>query len=233
MAVWLILATGMRRTEALGLTWGCVDLGNAYVDVRQTLDKNGKVKMKTKTSKSIRRIPIDPDTVKRLKTWKAEQAEDFLSWGESLSAKSPIASSQVCGFIGLDNMGRWWRSFCAASGFGVYVDDDGNELPQQQCNGNNFPIDKNGKPHSRTNPKPELNKHYERLHLHGLRHTYASMLVASGVDFKTVQYLMGHASASTTLNLYAHVQEGQNRAASDLIGTLIKVERPSQKVVNL
>ncbi|MDR1185109.1 MAG: site-specific integrase [Coriobacteriales bacterium] len=233
MAVWLVLATGMRRAEALGLTWGCVDLENAHIDIRQTLGKNGKIHMGAKTSKSIRRVPIDPDTVKRLKEWKVAQIEDFLSWGIPLSSTSPVISNQVCGFISLDNMGRWWRSFCVASGFGVYVGDNGDELPPQQYNDNGFPVDKNGKPYSRANPKPKLSKHYEGLHLHGLRHTYASMLVANGVDFKTVQYLMGHASASTTLNLYSHVQEGQKRAASNLIGSLIKAEKPNAKVVNL
>jgi integrase len=224
VAVWLVLATGMRRAEALGLTWECVDLKNAHIDIRQTLGKNGKIRMGAKTSKSIRRVPIDPDTVKRLEAWRAVQIEDFFSWGTPLSPTSPVISSQVCGFIGLDNMGRWWRSFCVASGFGVYVDDNGVLVPEHQSD---------DKPYSRVNKKPKLSKHYEGFHLHGLRHTYATQLIANGVDFKTVQYLMGHASASTTLNLYSHVQEGQKRAASDLIGSLIKAKKPSEKVVNL
>lgn len=39
---------------------------------------------------------------------------------------------------------------------------------------------------------------------HGLRHTFATMLLASGVDIKSAQYLLGHANAQTTLNIYAH-----------------------------
>ena len=40
---------------------------------------------------------------------------------------------------------------------------------------------------------------------HMLRHTYCSKLVKNGVSLKTVQYLMGHASVSMSLNIYAHV----------------------------
>lgn len=39
---------------------------------------------------------------------------------------------------------------------------------------------------------------------HVLRHTFCTELVAAGVDLKTVQYLMGHADAYTTANIYAH-----------------------------
>jgi integrase len=40
---------------------------------------------------------------------------------------------------------------------------------------------------------------------HDLRHTYASMLIAEGASVKLVQELMGHASASTTLDTYGHL----------------------------
>lgn len=42
-----------------------------------------------------------------------------------------------------------------------------------------------------------------------LRHTYATKLVASMVDPKTVQYLLGHSTAIITLDVYAHAD---NRA---------------------
>jgi integrase len=49
---------------------------------------------------------------------------------------------------------------------------------------------------------------------HGLRHAYGSQLVQDGFDLKTVQALMGHSRASTTLNVYAHLfeQPGQEVA---------------------
>lgn len=39
---------------------------------------------------------------------------------------------------------------------------------------------------------------------HGLRHTGASLLIAGGVDYKTVQHRLGHSRASTTMDIYAH-----------------------------
>lgn len=40
---------------------------------------------------------------------------------------------------------------------------------------------------------------------HSLRHFYASMLIAAGVDVRTVQARLGHATASETLNTYTHL----------------------------
>ena len=43
----------------------------------------------------------------------------------------------------------------------------------------------------------------DRCTPHVLRHTFCTRCIASGMDVKTVQYLMGHSDASTTLNIYA------------------------------
>ena len=53
--------------------------------------------------------------------------------------------------------------------------------------------------------------------LHELRHYFASGLIAAGCDVVTVQRAMGHASATTTLNTYAHLwptAEDKTRAAA-------------------
>lgn len=42
---------------------------------------------------------------------------------------------------------------------------------------------------------------------HDLRHTCATVAIASGSDVKSVQDLLGHATASFTLNVYAHSSE--------------------------
>jgi integrase len=57
--------------------------------------------------------------------------------------------------------------------------------------------------------------------LHGLRHTYASMLASSGqVDLYTLQKLLTHKSATMTQR-YAHLRDDTLRRASDLAGDLI------------
>lgn len=43
------------------------------------------------------------------------------------------------------------------------------------------------------------------LTFHGLRHTFASLLLEDKVSPKQVQYLLGHANVSTTLDLYWHI----------------------------
>lgn len=40
---------------------------------------------------------------------------------------------------------------------------------------------------------------------HVCRHTYCSNMAKSGMNPKTLQYLMGHADIGTTLNVYTHV----------------------------
>lgn len=42
---------------------------------------------------------------------------------------------------------------------------------------------------------------------HDLRHTAATVAIASGADIKSVQELMGHATSSFTLDVYAHASE--------------------------
>src|SRR5215831_7017236 len=52
----------------------------------------------------------------------------------------------------------------------------------------------------------------EGITLHTLRHTFGTRLVASGVDLRTVQELMGHADVQTTM-IYVHIIEGSKQAA--------------------
>ncbi len=49
--------------------------------------------------------------------------------------------------------------------------------------------------------------------LHELRHTNASMLIAQGVDVRTVAGLLGHAQPSTTLGIYSHAFDKNKRLA--------------------
>jgi integrase len=43
------------------------------------------------------------------------------------------------------------------------------------------------------------------FHPHELRHTAASLAIASGADVKVVQQMLGHKSATMTLGLYGHL----------------------------
>ncbi|HXB49903.1 MAG TPA: tyrosine-type recombinase/integrase [Streptosporangiaceae bacterium] len=60
----------------------------------------------------------------------------------------------------------------------------------------------------------------EGFRYHDLRHYFASLLIASGCDVKTVQARMRHASATTTLNVYGHIwpdRDESTRAAVEAV----------------
>lgn len=58
---------------------------------------------------------------------------------------------------------------------------------------------------------------------HGLRHTSATLLIASKQDVRTVSSRLGHAQASTTMNIYAHaLQETDRKAVNALENMLVK-----------
>ena len=62
------------------------------------------------------------------------------------------------------------------------------------------------------------------VHLHGLRHFYASGLIADGCDVVTVQRALGHRSATVTLNTYAHLwptAEDRTRSAASNLAALV------------
>ena len=54
-----------------------------------------------------------------------------------------------------------------------------------------------------------------KLDFHALRHTFGSLLAASGVHPKTAQKLMRHSDINLTMNIYTHVQESESQAAID------------------
>jgi integrase len=57
---------------------------------------------------------------------------------------------------------------------------------------------------------------------HGLRHSHASALIASGIDPVTVSRRIGHANVSTTLNIYSHEFADTDAAAATAIETALR-----------
>ena len=73
----------------------------------------------------------------------------------------------------------------------IYVDEIGDRIKPNYITGQ-FPklLEKQG---------------FRRIRFHDLRHSCASLLLASGVPMKNIQEWLGHSDFSTTANIYAHL----------------------------
>ena len=68
--------------------------------------------------------------------------------------------------------------------------------------------------------------------LHALRPTYASQLIASGMDVLTISRRLEHGSPTITLNIYGHLFGNTDDRAADVIerafGKVLADENPDQ-----
>jgi integrase len=72
-------------------------------------------------------------------------------------------------------------------------------------------------------------KKCKRITFHGLRHTYASLQIADGIDVQTLATILGHARPSITLDTYTHFFEARRkRSGLDLRGVLQRLKGSSQ-----
>lgn len=60
------------------------------------------------------------------------------------------------------------------------------------------------------------------VRLHDLRHTHATLLLRAGENVKVVSERLGHANATVTLRVYAHVLPGDQKGAADRFAALIR-----------
>lgn len=59
------------------------------------------------------------------------------------------------------------------------------------------------------------------LRIHDLRHTAASVWIAAGADVKVVQRVLGHATASMTVDLYGHLMDRSLWDTADRLGGVL------------
>ncbi len=72
----------------------------------------------------------------------------------------------------------------------------------------------------------------QRVVFHSLRHTYASQLVAAGVDLYVVKELMGHEMIQMT-ERYSHVGDNQRHAAVRALEKSLGVDNANKKVARI
>ena len=126
IAVRLMLATGCRRGEALGLTWEHVDFDSSQITIVQSL--NAQMVLKSpKTKKGIRTISVDTDTMAHLRKWKSFQAKALhlvmveesggVKRSVGQNGKTPVCCN--CGGALYDptKCSEWWRGYRESIGF--------------------------------------------------------------------------------------------------------------------
>ena len=59
--------------------------------------------------------------------------------------------------------------------------------------------------------------------VHSLRHTAASLFIASGTDVGTVAGLLGHSQPSTTLDIYTHAFDKNKKATSQIMQNTLEI----------
>lgn len=176
----LLLVTGCRRGEIMGLKWEKVDFKNNRVTIDRALivsPSKGVYESTTKTS-DIRYLNLPAETMALLKQHKREQLR-----------------------IQIANGDRWIHT-----GY-VFTQDNGDRM----------------NPDSITSWLNDFSKRHGLPHInpHAFRHTVASVLLANGTDIVTVAAQLGHASASTTENFYAHIIEENKAKASECIADVL------------
>ena len=70
----------------------------------------------------------------------------------------------------------------------------------------------------------------KNIRLHDLRHTHASLMLKQGIHPKIVQERLGHATISTTLDLYSHVSPGLQQAAAEGFDKMLSPKREKEVV---
>lgn len=193
----LILETGLRTGELIGLTWDCVDWENRTLSVTKTLEYRHSSKVwragPTKTQSSYRTIPLT-----------AKAYDILLEVRDSERKESPKLDQTLS-----------------------YLDRRSGVLKSFNMRELIFVNWRTGMPAKNSSYDTHLYKlcdeaGIKRFCMHALRHTYATRAIERGMPPKTLQKLLGHASIKTTMDRYVHVTDESLRAGVDLFESCVK-----------
>jgi integrase len=111
-ALWaLLVTTGLRSGEAVGLKWEDVDLDEGSLTVRRSIQRQvgiGLVEVPPKTKRSSRRVHLADGTVRKLREHRIRQKAEFLSSGRPWNDHCFVFVNGVGGMLDTGNV---WESF--------------------------------------------------------------------------------------------------------------------------
>lgn len=190
----LLLATGCRRGEVIGLRWSKINFKTGTIRIDSQLlssKEKGLYERPTKTGNE-RDIDMPDATMQLLKEYREEYEQYKASCGELW--QRAINDKQLPKEL------KWRGSdflFTQAEGWPMHPDSVNTWMTKF--------TKKNNLPH---------------IHPHQYRHTAASTLLHDGNDVVSVAQRLGHAQVSTTLDTYAHPLEDNGRM-KDTVSRLI------------
>lgn len=115
----LVLATtGLRRGEALGITWDDVDLEAGLLHIRQQVTRTSKglTVSPPKSRSGIRTVPISAPVIQELRAHKRGQAEARLRVGEMWQDLNLVTTTDLGGMVEPRNFARWYARCATKAG---------------------------------------------------------------------------------------------------------------------
>ena len=199
----LLLGSGMRVGEAVGLRWEDCDFDKKIISVNHNLlyrrqDRRHKTKFyitTPKTKNSIREIPMFDEVEEALLEEKSLQ--------EIIGPNTTVVDG-YSGFIFRNRYGDCLSPHCV------------NRVIDRICEAYNKKEAELAEAEER---EPILLPHFS---VHQLRHTFCTRLCEVEDDLKFIQYVMGHADIRTTMDIYnevtkEHKERTANRVKSKLL----------------
>lgn len=193
---WLAAATGGRRGQLVGLRWSDLDLGDGLVTFHRAVVKvPGGITVKEPKGGRPIRAALDDATIEVVRAYRRHRQAQALSAG-----------------IGRLRPGSYVFTRDPAGRDPWYPDTASKMWAEVR--------DARGEPERAGELGPLLLPGLQGVRLHDLRHAHATLLIAAGVDRRTVAGRLGHAQVSTT-DRYTHPVTDADRAAAAIMGRLL------------